>query len=725
QLWLQIVSERRPYIRGAINLLKQNILIGGSLAIIILLIFLRSIAPTIVAGTAIPISIIGTFVALLAMGSTLNVVSLAGIAFAVGMLVDNAIVVLENIDRHKGMGKSPFKASYDGTKEVWGAVLASTLTTVAVFLPVVFLEDEAGQLFRDIALATSVSVTLSLIVSVTVIPMFSNKLYTWTDSTKVKGIKRITKPLAKFGTLLADGIMAVVALGIRNDFTRLVTIVLLTGGAFLTVYTLMPKMEYLPQGNRDLIVNVLIPPPGLSYEERRKIGEDLFEDFLPYLEKSKDGLPPVRHMFYVGSQQSMIFGVVSADQLRTPELIPVCKEIVSQIPGVFAITNQANIFQRGIGEGRSVSVDFSGSNLDEIVQAAGAAMGKIRGAIQDVQVRPIPSLDMLFPESNFIPERDLLRSVGMTAEQFGVALDVLMDGRDIGDFKEEGKKKIDLILKVADSEVRTPEELYNSLLVTPMGRTVQVASLSKMEKTAGLSEIRHLERDRTVSLQVSPPYETTIQETMEIIDNEVLSDLRDRGLLNNIRVGMSGTADKLTETRQALQWNFVIAAILSFLLMSALLSNFVYPLVIMFTVPLAAAGGFLGLKLLNLFVVAQQMDILTLLGFIILIGVVVNNAILIVYQALQNVRVEGMDFQEAVLDSTRTRLRPIYMSASTSVFGMLPLVLWPGPGSELYRGLGSVIIGGLAASTIFTVFLIPALLMFFIPMEKILGPDEE
>ncbi|MCA9418394.1 MAG: efflux RND transporter permease subunit, partial [Candidatus Omnitrophica bacterium] len=431
------------------------------------------------------------------------------------------------------------------------------------------------------------------------------------------------------------------------------------------------------------------------------------------------------HMFYVGSQQSMIFGVVSADQLRTPELIPVCKEIVSQIPGVFAITNQANIFQRGIGEGRSVSVDFSGSNLDEIVQAAGAAMGKIRGAIQDVQVRPIPSLDMLFPESNFIPERDLLRSVGMTAEQFGVALDVLMDGRDIGDFKEEGKKKIDLILKVADSEVRTPEELYNSLLVTPMGRTVQVASLSKMEKTAGLSEIRHLERDRTVSLQVSPPYETTIQETMEIIDNEVLSDLRDRGLLNNIRVGMSGTADKLTETRQALQWNFVIAAILSFLLMSALLSNFVYPLVIMFTVPLAAAGGFLGLKLLNLFVVAQQMDILTLLGFIILIGVVVNNAILIVYQALQNVRVEGMDFQEAVLDSTRTRLRPIYMSASTSVFGMLPLVLWPGPGSELYRGLGSVIIGGLAASTIFTVFLIPALLMFFIPMEKILGPDEE
>ena len=188
---------------------------------------------------------------------------------------------------------------------------------------------------------------------------------------------------------------------------------------------------------------------------------------------------------------------------------------------------------------------------------------------------------------------------------------------------------------------------------------------------------------------------------------------------------MSGTADKLTETRQALQWNFVVAAILSYLLMSALLGNFIYPFIIMFTVPLAGAGGFLGLKLLNVFIVRQQMDILTMLGFIILIGVVVNNAILIVYQALQNVRVEGMGYQEAVLDSTRTRLRPIYMSASTSVIGMLPLVLWPGPGSELYRGLGSVMLGGLAASTVFTVFLIPALLMFFIGFEKPGSAEEE
>jgi HAE1 family hydrophobic/amphiphilic exporter-1 len=188
---------------------------------------------------------------------------------------------------------------------------------------------------------------------------------------------------------------------------------------------------------------------------------------------------------------------------------------------------------------------------------------------------------------------------------------------------------------------------------------------------------------------------------------------------------MSGAADKLTETRKALQWNFILAAFIAYLLMAALFGNFIYPLVIMFTVPLAAAGGFIGLKLVNLFIAPSPFDILTMLGFIILIGVVVNNAILIVHQALNNIRYHGMTYREAVLESTKTRLRPIYMSASTSIFGMLPLVVAPGPGSELYRGLGSVILGGLAISTIFTIFVIPSLLMFFIRMERLKGANDE
>lgn len=205
---------------------------------------------------------------------------------------------------------------------------------------------------------------------------------------------------------------------------------------------------------------------------------------------------------------------------------------------------------------------------------------------------------------------------------------------------------------------------------------------------------------------------------MEKIEQNLIPSLREKGMLKNVDIRLSGTADKLVETRKALQFNFLLAAAITYLLMSALFGNFIYPFIIMFTVPLAAAGGFIGLRLVNILVGPQPLDILTMLGFVILIGVVVNNAILIVHQALNNIRYKEMDYKEGVIESVKTRIRPIYMSATTSIFGMLPLVVAPGPGSELYRGLGSVVLGGLAISTIFTVFLIPALLMFFVPMEK-------
>jgi HAE1 family hydrophobic/amphiphilic exporter-1 len=718
-LYMQIVSEQRPYIRGAIELLQQNIAVGGTLAIIVLLLFLRSIGPTIVVSLSIPISIIGTFFVMYAAGSTLNVVSLAGIAFAVGMLVDNAIVVLENIDRHRSLGKSPFQAAYHGTREVWGAVLASSLTTVAVFLPIVFLEDEAGQLFKDIAIAVSSSVMISMIVSITVIPAFSYQIFRLSEWRRKGKPKKPGVLGEKIGAFFISGFMMIVRGALHDPITRIVVIVAMTGGAFFTAWALLPKMEYLPQGNRDLIINVLVPPPGLSFEERNAIGEQLFDAFAPYTAEAHEGLPKIKRIFFVGRDQNLILGVVSDDQARTAELIPLCQRIVNSIPGVFGISNQSSIFQSGLGQGRTITVDMSGNNIDTLVAAGGALMGTIKKGIEEVQVRPRPSLDLLFPEVNFVPDRERLNSVGMTAQEFGIALDVLMDGRDIGDFKEEGKKKIDLIVKASEQDLSTPEQINQALLVTRAGGSVPISSLATMVKTTGLTEVRHLERDRTISLQVTPPYSVTLQETMERIEQEFVPALRESGAIPaEVLVGMSGTADKLTETRQALQMNFVVAAAICYLLMAAMLGNFIYPIIIMFTVPLASAGGLVGLRLVNNYIALQQLDILTMLGFIILVGVVVNNAILIVYQALQNVWYEGMEHKEAVLNSVQTRLRPIYMSACTSVFGMTPLVLWPGPGSELYRGLGAVVLGGLTISTVLTVFLIPALLLFVIQWEK-------
>ncbi len=709
--------DQRPYINGAIDLVKENIIIGGVLAIVVLLVFLQSATSTIVVAVAIPISVVGTFIFMSALGRNLNVVSLAGISFAVGMLVDNAIVVLENIDRHRAMGKTPFRATYDGTSEVWGAVVASTLTTVAVFLPVAFIEQEAGQLFKDIAIAVTCAITLSLFVSVSVIPMLANLFYT--ISRKRHSDTKLLPVIDHIGSAIADGFMGLLSLALRNASTRIITVLTLTAVSIFITWAAFPKMEYLPQGNRNLILNILIPPPGLSYGERMDIGHYIADTYAPLYNATEDvnGLPPIDALFYVGAPDFVLFGTTSKVEDRASEYIPPFTRTIRSIPGMYGVSMQAGIFQNSIGKGRTIEVDLSAGDINRLVGGAGALFGTLMQAIPGVQVRPVPSLELLFPEVKFHPDRDRLRAAGLSSRDLGIAVDVLMDGREVGDFKEEGKKKIDLVLKSADESIRTPEDVYYALVATPNGVPVPVSSLVTMERTNGITQIRHLERKRTVTLQVTPPATMPLEQAMDMISGDIIPKLA-QGPLADIQHRLSGAADKLTQTREALQWNFLLAVAITYLLMAALFENFIYPFIILFTVPLASAGGILGLKLENLFIAPQPMDVLTMLGFIILIGVVVNNAILIVHQSLNNIREGGMAHREAVLESVRTRLRPIYMSATTSVFGMLPLAVAPGPGSELYRGLGSVVLGGLALSTVFTVFVIPSLLLFVIGMEK-------
>ncbi|WP_419784030.1 efflux RND transporter permease subunit [Maridesulfovibrio sp.] len=714
-VFLDWVYDQAPYINGAIDLVKQNIIIGGVLAIIVLLTFLQSLSATVIVAIAIPISVVGSFIVFGGLGRTLNIVSMSGISFAVGMLVDNAIVVLENIDRHRGMGKAPYQAAYDGASEVWGAVLASTLTTVAVFLPVVFIEEEAGQLFKDIAIAVTCAISLSLFVSISVIPMLAKQFYS--ISKRKKKVKE--NFLIVIGAKFSDGIMAILSFSIRNWVTRLSTVAILVAASALLVISFFPKMEYLPQGNRNLILSILIPPPGLSFEERSSIGEFIAAQTKPHMNQEKDGFPSVEQLFYVSAPDINLFGAISGDEDRPAALIPLFNRIMNSIPGMFGVSIQASIFETGLGKGRMVAVDFSGPELPKLMAAAGTMFGMARQAIPGGQVRPIPSLEMLYPEVRIVPDRDRLRAAGMSSQEIGEALDVLMDGRKIGDYKEDGKKKIDLKLMASENRVGTPEDLYESLVATPQGWAVPVSSLSHLERTYGITQIRHLERQRTVTLQITPPKSMPLEQAMDIVQNQLIPKVKEMGLMDGVNVRMSGAADKLTQTREAMQWNFLLAVVITYLLMAALFGNFIYPFIILLTVPLAGAGGFLGLKLENLFIAPQPLDVLTMLGFVILIGVVVNNAILIVHQSLNNVRLEGMEHREAVLEATRSRLRPIYMSATTSIFGMLPLAIAPGPGSELYRGLGAVVLGGLALSTVFTVFIIPALLMFFIKMEKV------
>jgi len=713
-LYIDWVYDQRPYINTAINLVKKNVLIGGLLAVCVLLLFLRSVTSTVTTAVAIPISAIGTFIFLWLMGRNLNVVSLAGISFAVGMLVDNSIVVLENIDRHRKMGKSPFGAAYEGAREVLGAVLASTVTTVAVFLPVIFIQEEAGQLFRDIAIAITFSILISLFVSVSVIPTLIHQFYKRKKNKKPNWLQK-----SYVGPLLTGAIMKFSGFCLRNTVTRLATVILFTSFSLGLTVWLMPSAEYLPQGNRNLILNILISPPGYSVEKLKSMGRLIYSQAEPYFkEDGKDGIPQIKQMFYVGADRINLFGGLSVHETRAREMMPLFTRIMNSIPGIFGVSIQSGIFESGIGKGRTVEVNVSGEDIDDIVTASRTLFGMIGQQIAGAQIRPVPSLETSYPEVKIIPNKEKLAANGLTEEDLGVYVDVLMDGRKIEEYRPEGVKQIDLLLKGDDAAFETPEDILSGTIVNSFGNLIRVGDVASLEYSQGMPQINHLERQRTITLQVTPPADLPLQSAMEIIENDIIATLQKGGQLEGVEVGVGGNADKLTETRQALQWNLLLALLITYLLMAALFENFLYPLIILFSVPLAAAGGFVGLRAVNAFIAPQGFDVLNMLGFIILVGTVVNNAILIVHQSLNNVRYNGLQGIPAVSDAVQTRIRPIFMSATTSLLAMSPLVLSTGQGSELYRGLGSILLGGLAMSTVFTLFVIPSLLAFVIGFER-------
>ncbi|HWP91540.1 MAG TPA: efflux RND transporter permease subunit [Thermodesulfobacteriota bacterium] len=707
------VYNETGYIISAIDLVKHNLVIGGCLAIAVLLLFLRSGSSTLIIATAIPISVIGTFVMMALLGRTINVISLAGMSFAVGMVVDNSIVVLENIYRHMQMGKSRLRAAYDGTVEVWGAVLASTLTTAAVFLPVIFIEEQAGQLFRDIAIAISVSVILSLIVSITVIPAISAKILKIARGKEGKSLSNLWG-YVDFAQVFADRVTNLVRRIMADPKLRMGVVCGFTFGAFLLSWVMMPKTEYLPEGNRNLIFGILLPPPGYNIQEFTDIGEQIEKDLRPYWEAkagspeaAKLDAPPIENFFYVARGRQVFMGAVAQEPDKVRELIPLMQRTLSKIPGMIAVVTQSSLFQRGLGEGRSINIQITGPELEKLVDIGQKAFFGVMQKIPGSQARPIPSLDLGSPEVQVVTDRVRASDVGLTNEELGFTVNALVDGAQVSDYLVEGDE-IDLVLRGEDIYSSRTQDIEDLMINTPSGEMVTVGSVADVVVTTGPEQINHYERQRTIAIQVIPPDEMPLESAIETIEREIITPLRQAGELGgSYNVILTGTADDLTVTRQALQWNFLLAAAICFLLMSSLFESFLYPFVIMFSVPLAALGGFLGLAILNLFIY-QALDVLTMLGFVILIGVVVNNAILIVHQALNNIREEGMELKDAVAESVKTRVRPIFMTTTTSVFGMLPLVLFPGSGSELYRGLGSVVVGGLVVSTLFTLFLVPA-----------------
>lgn len=813
-LQLVQVYDETDYINSSINLVQQNIFIGGALTMIVLMLFLhlgvRTLlaVPLIVASAwaaayispiyfvvcvavivasgfwfargalvvalAIPTSLIASFLVMGILGRSLNVISLAGLAFAVGMLVDNAVVVLENIYRRHDLGEGPFEAAVRGTQEVLGAVAASTITTVAVFLPVVFVQEEAGQLFRDIALAISAAVALSLVVSMTVIPTAASRLFHSDDedaprkpstlhrlfhrSNGENGAQRnqsatettpaprtrfgkfahiIVAPLTIFGNLFVSVIVGFNRWIQRGLLRRLAVVTALFGMAVGVSWALWPKIEYLPTGNRNLVFGIVLPPPGYNLDQLTKLGQIVETELRPYWDVDIDSpearaldYPVISDFFFVARGRQVFMGIRAYDGQRVGELVPLVQQVGSQIPGAFAIAKQSSLFEQGLSAGRTIDIEITGPDLKKLVALGGQILGQVMAIMPEAQARPVPSLDLSTPELHIDPKLVQAAEMEVSSRDLGFAANALIDGAYAGDYYLDGKK-IDLSIVGREHYADTTHEIEALPVATPSGQLVPLSSLARVTMSSGPEQVNHRERVRAITIEVSPPQGTALEDAMIQIKEDIVGPIMKNGQLDGgYQINLAGTADKLSKMQDTFfgrwtGWNvesltsvftsqFVLVVLITYLLMAALFESWLYPLVIILTVPLGAVGGILGLNLLNIYLVAtgqitQQLDVLTMLGFVILIGTVVNNPILIVHQSLNHMREEGMQPREAILESIRTRIRPIFMTTLTTVLGLLPLVLFPGAGSELYRGLGSVVLGGLLVSTVFTLILVPTL----------------
>jgi hydrophobic/amphiphilic exporter-1 (mainly G- bacteria), HAE1 family len=718
-LTLSLVYDETTYIDSAIGLVRDNIIVGGALTVITLLVFLRNLRSTLIVALAIPASVVGTFLVLSLFGRTLNVISLAGMAFAVGMLVDNAVVVLESIFTRWTAGEDAKTAAIRGAGQVWGAVLASTLTTVAVFLPVLFVREEAGQLFGDIALAISAAVLLSLVVSVLVVPVAASWL--------LQGRPRprsgtAADPAARLGAAFTAAVVGLDRFLLASRWRQITAAGVIVVAAAVSTWLLLPKVEYLPEGNRNLVFGILLPPPGYNLDELLRMGDIVEERLLPYWdvdpgspESAALDAPILGDMFFVARGRSVFLGLRALDPLQAARLVPLVRKVAADLPGTFAVAKQSSLFEQGIGSGRAIDVEITGPDLAKLVELGGRVMGLLAEATPGSQNLPKPSLDLSSPEIQVVPRFEQAADMRLDARQLGYMVDCLVDGGYATDYFL-GSDRIDLVIKGDDRFVQRTQDLRSLPVITPGGQLVPLEAVAEVRQfSSGPEQILHRERERAITVQVSPPAQMPLEEAQERIQQLVIAPLVESGALEGgYQITLGGTADKLRATWQALWFNLVIAGLITYLLMAALFESWFYPAVIIAAVPLGSIGGLLGLAVLNVlggpFGIFQSLDVLTMLGFVILIGTVVNNPILIVDRSLQLVREEGYEPIDAILEAVKSRIRPIFMTTFTTLLGLLPLVIFPGAGSELYRGLGSVLLGGLLVATLVTLVLVPLLL---------------
>jgi multidrug efflux pump subunit AcrB len=679
------------FIRRAVSLLTENLIVGALLALIVVWWFMREWRVTLLIAATIPVCLCATFVVLDLFGRSLNVISLAGLAFAVGMVVEGAIVVSGNVVRLRETGMPLEEACRKGSRQVAGALLASTATTVAVFVPVLFLKDVEGQLFGDLALTISIAVAISIVAALTLLPTALGFV--------------LDRPLRPSG--YGKGWPSLTEWILRVTDTRSKQLAWIAGLLVVPLalaWLLLPPLDYLPPVKRAAIDSFFDFPPGMSPEAvNRELLPTLLQRMRPYMEGRLE--PHLKNWYIESWPGGGTIGARVVDEKRIGELETLVRDkITVGLPDTRVFTVEGDLFGGIGGSARSVGIHLQSEDTAALNRVALEGRQLLEKVFPGAAVQSFPNPEDVSLELHATPDDRRIAEVGWDRATLGTVVRTVGEGAWLGEYFD-GKSRLPIILR--STQGKTPEDLANAPLMTPSGLVVRLGDLVQLSTQLGPPAIRRLNHRRVVTLTVDPPATLSLEKVLNTIDSDVLPRLRAH-MPPDGSMRLAGSADSLSQTLRSMSRVFVFALVVLLLLMTVLFRSLRDSVIVLLTVPLALVGGVLGLRLLDL-VHFQALDLLSMIGFVMMIGVIINHAILLV-AAVRSVEREGATLEEGIRAGLQQRLRAILASTLTGALGALPMAVNPGPGSVIYRGLAAVNIGGVVISLAFSLVLIPALM---------------
>ena len=720
---LDVAYDSSTFIKDSIHEVSQTIFIAIILVILVILFFLKTARATLIPGVAIPISIVGAFAAAYFMGFTINILTLLALVLAIGLVVDDAIVMLENVYRHMEMGKGRMRAAIDGSKEIGFAILATTITLVAVFVPVSFLTGTVGRLFSEFGLSVAVAVLISGFVALTLTPMLCSRILKSShDKDQGRVASRIDRFMDGVNTRFAGSLRWFlehrgVALGIAA------LLLVLIGGMFF----LLPR-ELVPTEDRSIGFGVVIAPEGSTLEYTDRYMRQVEGILMPLPERR--GLFTATGLGFGGPGQVtngfLFLGLKSPGErpkswVKTPLpvfpmiQVPVYRarsqqEIVQQlfpqlisIPGVLAfVINPPSI--GGRFSSSPVEYVLQGEDYDQLAQGVGAMMGEASklGYLLNLDT----DLRLNKPQLDVSIDRERAAQLGVSVTDIGSTLETLLGGRTVSEFKR-GTKQYDVIAQVSPQNRSTPGTI-DDIYIRGTGGLVQLANVVTIKETVAPKELNHYNRVRSATITANLPPGLPLGMALDALD-KIAAEKLPAGMKHEL----AGQSREFRESSTSLYFLFGLAVVFIYLVLAAQFESFIHPLTILFAVPLAVAGA-----LVSLFVFRQSLNIYSQIGLIMLIGLVTKNSILIVEYANQ-LRARGLSIVDAVAQAAQIRLRPILMTSLATIFGILPIAIGLGAGAEARRPLGIAVVGGMIFSTFLTLVLVPVVYTYLARFTKV------